>query len=651
MSNSINATYSPEDNKLRLYSSSRLDSETYQRVKKAGFIYAPKQELFVTPAWTPAREDLLIELCGEIGDEDITLLERAEERADRFGDYSDKRAGDADRAHQAVKEITDYIPPGQPILIGHHSERRARKDAERIENGMRKAVKMWETSQYWERRARGAIRAAKYKERPDVRARRIKGLEADRRKQERNIKHAEKCLKAWNIEPLTLDYALKVTGYLDHMTSHCFTLAEFPRDHHTYEGAMSYWSALNEKIVTPDQVKALRIPALQKAIAYAERWLAHLDNRLLYEKTMLEGQGASDLLKPAPRLKQLPICNYRAPEGLDIPNIYNRGELVHYPQVEMTKAEYAKIYNDYKATRIINNSHRVRTAMIKHTLVAVFLTDSKEHEKPALIERKQTEERATVTAPTPVHVPPEPDKKAEKFEAMKKTIREGVKTVVVPQLFVTPPEIAERMVELAGDITGNRILEPSAGTGNILKAVGHSRTNCKAVAVEINSNLARQLKNTFFANIEIVNTDFLSCTENLGQFDKVIMNPPFENAVDIKHIKHALTMLKPGGRLVALCANGPRQQEAFKKIAIHWEDLPAGSFKEQGTGVNVALLVIDKADVNESSPELFDLSKTFSLSGNQPTKIKRFIPPVHEQKGALFGSETMKRDYKKVNHG
>src|ERR1700681_2510606 len=117
------ATYSPEDNKLRLYSSTRLDRELYARVRGAGFIYAPKQELFVAPMWTPEREDLLIELCGEIDDEDTSLVERAEERADRFVDYKDKRIGDAERAHEAVSRIADHIPLGQPILIGHHSER------------------------------------------------------------------------------------------------------------------------------------------------------------------------------------------------------------------------------------------------------------------------------------------------------------------------------------------------------------------------------------------------------------------------------------------------------------------------------------------------------------------------------------------------
>ena len=59
------ATYSPDENKLRLYSSTRLDRDLYARVRGAGFIYAPKQELFVAPMWTPEREDLLIELWGE----------------------------------------------------------------------------------------------------------------------------------------------------------------------------------------------------------------------------------------------------------------------------------------------------------------------------------------------------------------------------------------------------------------------------------------------------------------------------------------------------------------------------------------------------------------------------------------------------------
>jgi hypothetical protein len=79
----MKATYSPEDNKLRLYAETRLDKELYGRVRSNGFIWAPKQKLFVAPMWTPERADFLEELVGEIEDEDKSLVERKEPPAVR----------------------------------------------------------------------------------------------------------------------------------------------------------------------------------------------------------------------------------------------------------------------------------------------------------------------------------------------------------------------------------------------------------------------------------------------------------------------------------------------------------------------------------------------------------------------------------------
>jgi hypothetical protein len=59
-------------------------------------------------------------------------------------------------------------------------------------------------------------------------------------------------------------------------------------------------------------------------------------------------------------------------------------------------------------------------------------------------------------------------------------------------------------------------------------------------------------------------------------------------------IKHAFAFLAPGGRLVALCANGPRQREELDEVCTHWIALPPGSFKGQGTGVNTAIVVLGK---------------------------------------------------------
>jgi hypothetical protein len=87
--------------------------------------------------------------------------------------------------------------------------------------------------------------------------------------------------------------------------------------------------------------------------------------------------------------------------------------------------------------------------------------------------------------------------------------------------------------------------------------------------------------------------DFQTLGEDLGQFDRIVMNPPFDHGADINHIKHDFALLAPGGRLVAVCANGPRQREELGEVCTLWIDLPAGSFREQGTNVNTAIVVLD----------------------------------------------------------
>jgi hypothetical protein len=85
----------------------------------------------------------------------MTRRERMERRADRrreWAEKADKRAaGRFDRA----KTTADGIPLGQPILVGHHSERRARKDQERIRSNMDKGVAESRLSLHHERKADG----------------------------------------------------------------------------------------------------------------------------------------------------------------------------------------------------------------------------------------------------------------------------------------------------------------------------------------------------------------------------------------------------------------------------------------------------------------------------------------------------------------
>jgi hypothetical protein len=50
--------------------------------------------------------------------------------------------------------------------------------------------------------------------------------------------------------------------------------------------------------------------------------------------------------------------------------------------------------------------------------------------------------------------------------------------------------------------------------------------------------------------------------------------------------------LERNGVLVALCADGPRQQAELRPLAATWEELPADTFASQGTGVRAVLLTV-----------------------------------------------------------
>ncbi len=670
----FSATYSPDDNKLRLSASQRLDAETYERVKAAGFKWAPKQEIFVAPMWTPEREDLCIELAGEIEDDDCSLTERAEERADRFGDYSDKRGKEAASAREHVQSITEHIPFGQPILVGHHSERHARKDAQRIENGMRRAVQLWETSAYWSRRAERAVAHAKYKERPDVRHRRIKGLEADKRKQEKHIAEAEQFLGFWlkceaETDPAKkLAMALKISGYRSH---------QMPRkegDREDWDQLPSAYTVLNNShpnLYAPRTVEEVIEEAKKQFPASTERvrrWLNHYENRIAYERAMLGEDGVvkgekfdiqvggrvligsewlvvlrvnkreGRILSVRTNARFVPVRgieevqDYNAPTEEDASKAKKAttlGPLVNYPAegcIEMTKAQFDKVPKDYRGTEKIKATpevaaHRVRCAMgcfVKktgnegHHYFNVYITDAKRVDPPKAEGQNKDaapvtfERRIEMPAPKTVasdaqnHTPEQQAKQSEadQIAAMRQTLKAGVQVVTAPQLFPTPAPLAAEIVEMAEIEAGMTVLEPSAGTGNLLQAIREA-TAGEAVrtAVEINGKLCEQLKAQELG-ADIHHADFLTLNpDTFGRFDRVVMNPPFVNAEDIKHIEHALKFLKQGGRLVAICAGGPRQAERLGGLARQmggtFENLPEGSFVASGTNVRAAVFAVN----------------------------------------------------------
>lgn len=166
------------------------------------------------------------------------------------------------------------------------------------------------------------------------------------------------------------------------------------------------------------------------------------------------------------------------------------------------------------------------------------------------------------------------------------------RVVTAFNLFQTPEPLAAR---LAGMFPAfGRVLEPSAGLGRLYRAVRAVDRAAPVVLVDPSPQCFRELYHATEGdgNAQLIAADFLSLTPaRLGLFDSIMMNPPFKNGVDIKHVTHARRFLAPGGRLVSLVAAGPRQRAAFFGVADTWSVLPAGSFKSEGMDVAAAVVI------------------------------------------------------------
>ena len=180
------------------------------------------------------------------------------------------------------------------------------------------------------------------------------------------------------------------------------------------------------------------------------------------------------------------------------------------------------------------------------------------------------------------------------------------------QFFETPPELARRMVKLCGLMAGQRILEPSAGSGSLIRAAVNDASGfdcCRVTAVELDPKRIAELQemrsrflNATEENFEILQGDFLK-SPNFRQFGRIVMNPPFRNGQDLDHVRHAYALLKPNGRMVAITSPGwtfrndtkhREFREWLVQVGATWEEVPEGAFKASGTNIRTMLITIEK---------------------------------------------------------
>ena len=109
---------------------------------------------------------------------------------------------------------------------------------------------------------------------------------------------------------------------------------------------------------------------------------------------------------------------------------------------------------------------------------------------------------------------------------------------------------------------------------------------CKALGYEYHEGRAAQAR---AKGHPVVTGNFLEA-EPVAVFDKIVMNPPFYGRHYVKHVRHALRFLRPGGELVAILPATAHYDHG--EIQGEWRDLPPGSFADAGTNVPTGMLKI-----------------------------------------------------------
>lgn len=239
--------------------------------------------------------------------------------------------------------------------------------------------------------------------------------------------------------------------------------------------------------------------------------------------------------------------------------------------------------------------------------------------------------------------------------------------------FPTPETVADQMIEAAEIAPEMSVLEPSAGMGHIADRIREAGAEPEVIEISPERRELLQEKGYNTANVD----DFMDLKarqgftfgdlmrapdgtvgilrgqgglgservrlvsdeadpRELGKFnyselegvehrgdgyDRIIMNPPFSERRDAQHVQHAYTLLKPGGRIVAIMGEGvffgsDKKAEAFRewleKVGGTSEKLPPGSFQDPSlpvtTGVNARMVVIDKPATAAGDTAMFSRS-------------------------------------------
>mgnify|MGYP004602715147 FL=1 len=192
-----------------------------------------------------------------------------------------------------------------------------------------------------------------------------------------------------------------------------------------------------------------------------------------------------------------------------------------------------------------------------------------------------------------------------------------------PDFYPTPNEVIEQMM-LVEDYVGKTVLEPSAGSGNIVKWL-KLNGSCNVVACENDLTLRKLLNNV----CPLVGDDFLKLTaDQVSYVDLIVMNPPFSHGAE--HIMHAWEIAPSGCTIIALCNSTNVNATCYREYRKLQEVVnlygcseflgDVFSTSERKTNVNVSLVKLYKQADGEDEFSGYFFSQEDEDAANQNTK-------------------------------
>lgn len=113
----------------------------------------------------------------------------------------------------------------------------------------------------------------------------------------------------------------------------------------------------------------------------------------------------------------------------------------------------------------------------------------------------------------------------------------------------TPPWLARRLATWGGPLRSAHILEPSAGSGELVAAalgeMGDDDLLGSITAFELDPRWAAQLRARFPVDVEVHEADFLGTHNRLELgYDVALLNPPYEKQLDVAFLRRSMSIAR-----------------------------------------------------------------------------------------------------------